>query len=105
MAITTMRRMPAHPMDSTDRAISTTAFSSVWAHGLAGDTVTAGAAIASAMGGEEVIAGAEAARSIRLQPAEELVPAHRTLLDRITAHRMPPARVQVQPGQLHCMRQ
>jgi hypothetical protein len=66
---------------------------------------------------EEVIAGAEAmrpiaavllavaaaARSIRLQPVEERVPAHLTLQDRITAHRMPAARAQVRPGQLHRM--
>jgi hypothetical protein len=47
MATMAMLRIPARLLDTTDRAISTTASSSVWAHGLTGAIAMAGVAIAS----------------------------------------------------------
>jgi len=63
MAIMTMPRMPAHPMDSTDQGISTTAFFWGWGRGPDGVMAMAGADIAlSRAVVETIVAEAELQR-------------------------------------------
>ena len=73
-ATMTTRRTHARPTVITGRDTSTTASSSVWVHGPAGDMATAGAAIASVTVAEETIAVAAAPWPIAatMQEAEEL---------------------------------
>ncbi len=72
MATTTMRHMPARPLVFMGPAISITAFSSGWVHGLAGAIATVGAAIASATAVEEDITEEAVWR-----PIEDMQVAHR----------------------------
>ena len=61
--ITAMLLMAARPMVITDRAISTTASSSAWVHGLAGVMATAGALTALAVMAEDAITVASAVQA------------------------------------------
>jgi hypothetical protein len=102
-AITTTRPTPARRWASTGQDTFTTASSSAWAHGPAGATVTAGAAIASPMVGADDITVVAVLRPIVRMPMADLVPRRRVPAQltriartpriprraRVPAHRMP----------------